>query len=122
MNKNVAWKIIIDDKYIYVERNSAMANFFNKNSHREMLIYSRSKISGWDLVADYKPSEICKCGRRYDYSEDGNPVRIYPFFQFTKKIVEVTELILLTPQCSICYYSAEHNAGRFCPRWVKERL
>lgn len=86
--------------------------FYNIHSEEPMTIYKDG-----ELILDYTPSDYCGCGRSYDDNPSGK------VFKFKNDLLQHDQVkILQTPVvCMICYYENELAAGRWAPKYIKNK-
>jgi hypothetical protein len=115
------WKFEVNNKVIYRLRNRDALNFYWANRDQDVFnAYVRTK-EGWQFVLRHDPSQLCQCGKPYDDTPNGEPFRFQePVLEYT--IEELTKLMHSPVLCMMCYYRGEIKAGRWAPKYVRQRL
>jgi hypothetical protein len=117
------WKFHFPGKVVYRNKNRhALQLYYKERDWQQFDIYTRNSAGGWKLVAHNRPSKTCQCGRYYDDNPYGEMFK-YQSTAFTSSTIEGMTQIMLSPVlCMLCYYKLEYDAGRFCPKLVKQEL
>lgn len=121
---HAVWKFLFPNKEI-IYRNSHVAavRYFYRNQERSFSIWTRDREGGWIYVADNVVSDRCNCGRLYTDTFNGLEFKWRDSQFSTPTSVEDCKEIFQAPAlCQVCYYKIEFEAGRFCPKWVKQQL
>lgn len=117
------WKFVVGERFIYRRSNKlALKLFLNMRDFKQFDVYSRSN-PGWKYEFTHVPPEFCSCGRSYSDSPNGTVFKWQDMeFRSRATIKDLVYLMSSPILCAVCYYRKEYNEGRFCPKWVKERL
>lgn len=121
------WKFTFHDTggVYYRNSNKRAEGYFHDSEQtgRPFSIHVRNPEGGWNYVTDIIRSDTCQCGRKYTDTYNGREFR-WRDAQFLSpdSVVSCIEIFTKPVLCQICYYSMEYREGRFCPKWVKERM
>lgn len=112
-----------DGAIFYRNTNKHAVAWFYRNQGQPFSIWTRSREGGWEYVCDNTLSDRCECGRLYTDTHNGLEFKWRDNAFAVSTTVEDCKKIFQTPYlCQVCYYKGELNAGRFCPKWVKQQL
>lgn len=122
---HAVWKFKFHDtgNVYYRNSNASAVRYFYRNEDRSFSIWTRSREEGWEYVCDNYVSDRCNCGRLYTDTFNGLEFRWRDsLFSVSTRVKDCKEIFQAPSLCQICYYKIEYSAGRFCPKWVKQKL
>jgi hypothetical protein len=120
---HAVWKFVFGEIPYYRNTNGDAVRYFYDNQTQIFSIYVRSQDGGWKWIADCNKSDKCRCGRLYTDTFNGLEFRWRDSLLKPIKTIEDCIAVFQTPVlCQICHYTNEYNAGRWCPKWVKEQI
>lgn len=117
------WKFVLGDKLIYKASIVGGIKWFLHARDKQIFDVYIKQTNEWVYQFTNIPQDYCNCGRLYIDSPDGTEFKWQSVLYAPKATLKEAVQAIQSPiMCIMCYYSKEHAAGRFCPRWVLERL
>jgi hypothetical protein len=121
---HATWKFKYPDGRIYYRNsNKTAVGWFYQNCKEAFSIWTRCREGGWEYVCDNIVATRCQCGRLFTDTFNGLEFKWRDnMFSSSTTVEDCKKIFQAQDLCQVCYYKSELEAGRFCPKWVKQQL